>query len=260
MNPENVRVVLEIIENYPPEEAVFLIKSLFEESTESEEEGLIKKSKITKVINCFETGKISGDYSKISIFKDGPNDIKQITYGIRQTTEFGNLPKLIKDYSESDGEFSEEFMPYVGRVGKKPSLHSDSGFKKLLESASSDPVMQRCQDSFFEDKYWKPAKKWFEENGFKENLSMLVVLDSFIHSGGILSFLRKRFAERPPAAGGSEREWIKQYVNARHSWLATHRRPILRNTVYRTNCFKEQIEKDNWNLEQPINANGIIVS
>jgi hypothetical protein len=47
-------------------------------------------------------------------------------------------------------------------------------------------------------------------------LSMLVVYDSFIHSGSVPMFLRKRFIERPPANGGDEKKWIGSYVEVRH--------------------------------------------
>jgi chitosanase len=84
--------------------------------------------------------------------------------------------------------------------------------------------------------------------------------DSFIHSGSILDFLRKRFSEVPPAKGGNEKTWIQQYVDVRHDWLATHPRKVLQNTVYRTQCFKREIARDNWDLSQvPIDANDVDV-
>ena len=59
----------------------------------------------------------------------------------------------------------------------------------------------------------------------------------------------------------SERKWIEQYVNARHNWLANHSNKILRNTVYRTKCFKAEIARGNWDLSQlPITANDVKVS
>lgn len=54
-----------------------------------------QKLKITQIINVFETGSIEGEYSNISIYADGPQNIKQITYGRSQTTEFGNLKPII---------------------------------------------------------------------------------------------------------------------------------------------------------------------
>lgn len=218
-----------------------------------------KKDKMLKVINAFETGGTSVDYSSLYFFYDGPNQIKQITLG-RGFTEFGSLVKVVEDYANANGIYSNFFKKYVGRIGKQPSLRHDKEFLDTLKRAGSDPVMQAVQDKIFEERYWIPAEKFFKDNGFTLPLSQLVIFDSYVHSGGILSFLRKRFPEVPPVKGGDEKKWIEQYVNTRHDWLATHKTvPVLRNTIYRTNCFKDLIKKNDWNLDGVINANGILV-
>jgi chitosanase len=127
----------------------------------------------------------------------------------------------------------------------------------LRQAAKNDPIMQSTQDEFFDSYYYHPAFSWFEGFGFKEPLSLLVIYDSFILSGGILPFLRQRFAEKPPKFGGYEKTWISQYVNARHTWLANHSNKILQYTVYRTRCFKVQIRNSNWDLVKMVNANGV---
>ena len=79
-------------------------------------------------------------------------------------------------------------------------------------------------------------------------------------SGSILWLLRQRFAESPPAGGGDERTWTSQYVDARHNWLGNHHRPAVRNTVYRTECFRREIGRGNWDLSQiPVRTNGVDV-
>jgi len=89
---------------------------------------------------------------------------------------------------------------------------------------------------------------------------MLVTYDSYIHSGRIPMFLRKRFKELQPLKGGNEKKWITSYVDVRHQWLKYHEKPILRKTIYRTQVFINEIERNNWNLEKlPINANGVKV-
>ena len=120
--------------------------------------------------------------------------------------------------------------------------------------------MITAQDKIFDSVYWKPAYDWFVNQGFKENLSLLVIYDSFIHSGTILDFLRKKFSEVPPVKGGNERKWIEEYVTARKTWLAGHSNRILRNTVYRPNCFLKCIADDNWTLDKPVLANGVTVN
>lgn len=215
-----------------------------------------QKRIIRQVINVFETGQVEGDYGAISIYPDGPGNMYQITYGSHQTTETGNLGKLIAMYVKANGKFSRQFKPYVDLIGET-SLVDDDDFLALLEDAGEDPVMQKCQDDFFEETYFKTAMAWADKNGFTLPLSALVIYDSYIHSGSIRNDIRAKFAEVPPARGGSEMNWITEYVKARHNWLANHSRVILHKTVYRTQCFKGEIARNNWKLSQlPIDANG----
>jgi chitosanase len=220
----------------------------------------VQKRLIQRVVNVFETGSPEGSYSNISIYHDGPHDIRQITYGRSQTTEYGNLRQLVEQYVAAAGLFSLQLRPYAGKVGSTP-LTDDPNFKNLLKRAGKeDPVMKRTQDSFFDRVYYRPAIKWADQQGFTLPLSALVVYDSFVHSGSILWIIRNMFPESPPSAGGNEKSWIKAYVNARHKWLASHSRPAVRGTVYRTQCFKNEILRNNWNLGQvPIDANGVKV-
>ncbi len=220
-----------------------------------------QKSLLTKVVNVFETGSTAGNYSAIVIFSDGPNNIRQITYGRSQTTEYGNLRELVQKYVAANGLYSKKLKPFAEKVGTIP-LTDDATFKDLLKKAGKeDPVMKTVQDQFFDERYYKPSLKWATDNDFILPLSALVIYDSYIHSGGILWVIRGMFPENPPSLGGNEIEWTTAYVNARHSWLSNHPREAVRKTIYRTQCFKNEIAKGNWTLAQlPINANGIKVS
>lgn len=224
------------------------------------------KKKIEQVINAFETGSANGHYDalvKLQDYKDphsGQFEI-QVTFGRSQTTEFGHLKTLIADYVEQKGQFADTLQPYLAKIGKKPTLASDVVFCSTLKKAGkSDIIMQQCQDGLFDTKYYRPAFNWFTNNGFQTPLSLLVIYDSFIHSGTVLPFLRKRFNTSVPSNGGNEKEWIGNYVDVRRNWLKNHSNPILRNTVYRMDCFKETIANDNWLLEQQINAHGVRIS
>jgi chitosanase len=226
----------------------------------------VQKQKIIQVVNVFETGTAAGNYALIAIFADGPagsdgKPIKQITYGRSQTTEFGNLKTLLQQYIAAGGAFAAQLQPFINKIGKKPSLCTDTTLLQILKAAgSTDPIMKATQDSFFDILYYQPAAKWFSGMKFTTALSQLVIYDSFIHSGSVPGFLRERFAESVPVNGGDEKKWIQQYVNARHNWLASHSRKILRKTIYRTQCFKNAIAKNNWDLQLPVNANGTIVN
>lgn len=213
-----------------------------------------------RVINVLETGTIEGKYGAISIYRDGPNRIRQITYGRSQTTEYGNLRELVAMYVEAGGMLSASLRPYVDKIGRT-ALVDDETFKGLLRRAGNeDPTMRTTQDTFFDLRYFQPALRWASNHGFTRALSMLVIYDSFIHSGSIRSFLRERFPERPPASGGNEATWIKQYIQVRHQWLTNHDNPDVRPSNYRTRDLAREIAGGNWDLAiQPIMANGVAV-
>ena len=213
-----------------------------------------------RIINVFETGSTRGDYGDISIYPDGPNRIRQITYGRSQTTEYSHLRELAQMYVDASGKYSEDLRPYVPLIGRTALVNNDT-FKDLLRRAGrEDTIMAQTQDVFFDRAYFQPALNWAKEHGFMQALSMLVIYDSFIHSGGILDFLRSRFREQAPVNGGDEKIWISEYVQARNDWLATNSRQVLRPTVYRTQCFAHEIARGNWDLSQlPIIAHGVRV-
>lgn len=220
-----------------------------------------QKRILERVVNVFETGKPEGVYHAISIYNDGPHDIRQITYGRSQTTEYGNLRELVQKYVAANGIYSKKLKPYSEKIGSVP-LTDDENFKDLLKKAAKeDAKMRATQDAFFDERYYKPSIKWAKDNGFILPLSALVIYDSHIHSGGILWVIRQLFPESAPISGGNEIEWTTAYANARHKWLANHPRPAVQKTVYRTQCFKDEFKRGNWSLGAvPINANGIKVS
>jgi chitosanase len=131
----------------------------------------------------------------------------------------------------------------------------------LKKAGKEDLIMHTVQDRFFDNRYYQPAINWAKDNGFILPLSGLVIYDSFVHSGSILPSIRKMFPETSPNNGGNEIEWTTAYVNARHLWLTNHPREAVRKTIYRTQCFKNEIKRGNWILNViPIIANGIKVS
>lgn len=216
-----------------------------------------QRSLIERVINTIESGRPDGDYSTISIYADGPHNIRQITYGRAQTTEYGNLRQLVHMYVAANGRYSAALAPYAEQMGSVP-LTSDLTLRRLLRDAGrNDPVMRRIQDLFFQEVYFDPAMQWADANGFVRALSALVIYDSYIHSGQILWLLRQKFPESPPAAGGSEEAWITAYVKVRHEWLSSHPRPAVRKSNYRTAAYLAQIAANNWDLAiTPLRING----
>lgn len=217
------------------------------------------KKKIEQIVNAFETSSIDGKYDALVVLKDGKDNTRQITYGRSQTTEQGNLKTLIDMYSTRNGIFANDFKPFRPKIGKVP-LADDADFKDLLRKAArEDIIMQNAQDEFFDILYYTPALASFTSLALTLPLSLLVVYDSFIHSGCVSADLRNRFPEMPPSSGGDEKAWIKAYVKTRHEWLATHKKVILHKTVYRTQCFLDQIKNNNWLLEKSVKAHDVMV-
>jgi len=215
-----------------------------------------QKRTIVAIVNVFETGDTEGDYGAVSIFADAPDGHKQITYGRSQTTENAGLKDLLLMYAEQFGAYSHELQRYIPSI-KKWTLYTDLEFRRLLKAAGTDPIMRRCQDKIFEEQYFNPAMKWADDNLFFLPLSALVIYDSFIHSGSVPSWLRNKFPEPIPANGGTEKEWVREYVKTRGDWLKTAANPALHSTVYRTDTFSTLIKNDNWMLVLPITAHGV---
>lgn len=210
-----------------------------------------------EVINAFEQGTKETRYDVIYIYHDGPKKIRQITvsFGI---TEYGNLKKLIVNYINAKGALADKFKPYVDKIGKEPLVDDDT-FKSLIIQAARDEQLMRDQmEDIYEEIYFDPAYTWFTRNGFTTNLSMMVCLDTFIHSGSFLPFLLKKMGNNVPVKTlAQEKAWIKEYVTVRRQWLATASNAILHGTVYRMDFMNTQIKNGNWNLDVPFTANDV---
>jgi chitosanase len=216
-----------------------------------------KISLIKKILLCFEQSSTSIKYDKLYFYNDGPNNIKQITvsFGV---TEWGNLKKLIQSYVKKGGPV-KELEKYIPEIGKQ-SLVSNADFLDALKKACKDNVMALCQEEAYNEMYIDPAMAWCKKGGLELPLSKLVVADSFLHSGSILPFLRNKFSETLPSAGGQEKSWITAYTKTRKEWLATHTNKILNNTVYRPNLFLSLMDKNDWELNsKKIIANGVTI-
>lgn len=213
---------------------------------------------IVQVANAFEAGNPYGDCGAMAVTCDGPHWIPQLVYGRCKATEYGDLRDLVRRYAEASGSSGQELGAYAARVGSEP-LTFDDPFRQLLRKAGGDVVMARLQARLFDEKFLRPALAWADAAGLELPLSLLVVLDSFLSSGGVPWIIRAAFPECTPADGGAEGTWIRQYVKARHRWLRDHRLPAVRHSAWRTFCLANQIHLRNWHLDAPVVANGVEV-
>jgi chitosanase len=191
-----------------------------------------------------------------------PGDPGHLTYGQSQTTlASGNLHHLIKAYCDHpDSALSNELQPYLSRVAcRDVSLDHDSKFRQLLKQGGDDPVMRAVQHTFFRKSFWEPAAAAARKANITTGLGTAVVYDSFIH--GSWKNMRDRVCATcplPVADVPAEQKWIRDYVETRRQWLATHRTiPLLRRTVYRMDTFRKLIADNNWELKLPLLIRGI---
>jgi chitosanase len=213
---------------------------------------------IRAILSVTETGKEQWDPSEVFVYKDDNRfspPRRQITLSIGFTEGGGNLRKVLERYIERRGNLSSEFASFqINSIGDKArgSLAGNEKFKSLLKDAGKETLMVEVQKECFDEMYLTPAFAWAETYGFKQNLSHLVIADSFLHSGSMLGFLMAKFSERKPKDGGNEKKWITDYLNARHSWLKNHSNTILNKTTYRADAYLRSIAKEDWALTGPV--------
>jgi chitosanase len=205
---------------------------------------------IRRILSVAETDKAEWDPAAVYIYADGNGGRKQCTLSIGFTADGGNLVKVLERYVEKEGAYGAGLAPYIALL-KRGNAGTDPSFVRLLkEVGNKDPLMMQVQEEMFDKLYLGRAFAWASKFGFALPLSYLIIADSFLHSGSMLDFLMSRFPEKKPASGGDSKKWITEYTKTRKDWLANHSNHLLRNTVYRCNCFLTQIENDNWHLDQ----------
>lgn len=205
---------------------------------------------IREVLTIAEQGTRTIPYSKVEVMNDGPGNAAQITLSIGFTELGGNLKPVVQRYCDQGGALAAKFAAYLPSLGHK-RLASDGQFKQLLKESGKEELMHTIQEECFEEFYLGPAFKWAKANGMGLPLSLLVICDSYLHSGSIPSFLRSKFpASAPVKDVEGEKTWITQYTKVRQDWLANHSNRLLRNTVYRTKYYLNLLNANDWQLNR----------
>ena len=171
----------------------------------------LQKQSAQAIVNIFETSQIHGEYGKVTLL---PGDTGHLTYGRSQTTlGSGNLHLLIKAYCEApDAQWASKLRPFLHRLAKRDvKLDRSLTFRRLLEDAGDDPIMQEVQDEFFDRVYWEPSVKSASQFGLTGALESTVVYDSHIH--GSWKRIQKRTTARHGAAKTiGSKSWIRHYI------------------------------------------------
>jgi len=219
----------------------------------------IQKRTAQAIVNIFETGSATGDYSNVTV---AAGDAGHLTYGRSQTTlASGNLFLLLKAYVDApNAEFADSIRPFLPRVQARDfSLDNNSGLRSLLRQAGDDLVMRDVQDAFFDRVYWAPAVTTAQRLGIVTALGTCVVYDSTVH--GNFALIRDRTINavgRIGTGGVTERDWVSRYVSLRREWLASHT-GLLGRTVYRMDALKRIIDASNWDLSLPLTVRGVLI-
>jgi chitosanase len=210
-------------------------------------------NKAKAIISIFETGKPSGNYAALAVLNDGAG----ISYGIKQFTHrSGSLLQVVEKYLASNAaagrETIESRLPLLKRSTKFAidTLASDARFKQALKGAATTKEMRDAQDSVATERYMAKAVAECRALGLSLPLSLAVVFDSVVH-GSWLSLS----GHLGPVF--DEKTWIKDYVEHRHEWLKGI--PRLKTTAYRTTFFKDQISRNNWQLNLPMYVHGYLL-
>jgi chitosanase len=211
---------------------------------------------IKAIVNLFETSQVLGDYGQVTVLA---GDTGHLTFGRSQTTlGSGNLHRLLQRYCDNAGaRFGRRLTDVLPQTeAGDTALDRDLELHNVLRATADDPVMRDVQDEFFDETYFRPAMKTAERDGITQPLGKAVVYDSVVH--GSWNRIRARVEGTP--AGRGEQVWVRAYVEARRSWLATHPRPDLRATVYRMDALQRLIELGSWGLELPLVVRGAEIS
>lgn len=218
----------------------------------------LQKGAVQAIVNIFETGAPQGDYGSVTLLE---GDTGHLTYGRSQTTlASGNLYLLIRDYVYTDDAvLAEALQPYLPRLDAIDlSLDEDSEFHALLQSAGTDPAMQRVQDAFFDRVFWAPAVRSAAYIDSTMALGMAVIYDSRIH--GSWHAIRDRVIKQYGSLSDlGEKTWMWRYTTYRRNWLATHDNSLLRKTVYRMDSVQTLMGSEKWDLSLPFSVRGVMI-
>jgi chitosanase len=224
----------------------------------------LQKATAQAVVQIFETGKVQGDYTQVTLLK---GDTGGLTYGKAQTTlNSGNLAALLEEYCrEPDAVFAPAIHPHLPRLRQQdPALNGETQFHEILERAGDDPVMRKVQDHFFDRVFWQPVEVDAQNRGLRSPLAYCIFYDSRIH-GSLHRIIKMTEGVTGRSLGpdmdqAAARAWLTTYVRTRRMWLSTHRNTLLRKTIYRMETFEGLIAADRWDLDLPLKVRGVRIT
>ncbi len=204
---------------------------------------------IRKIVEAFGTNVPTANYDQVEVYDEGPGREQVLSYGRMRATELFGLRQLIERYSALNGIYSKELGAYVPKIGNDELWRDEPFIEYLRKAGQEDSVMRKLQDEFFDMQFLMPAFRWADRNGFTLPLSLLVIGDSYIHSGGISGTILSQMRIHLPKDGGNEKKWVSSYIRLRRKWLDRSPVSSKENNQRRMDFMQEQIKKENWMLD-----------
>lgn len=208
------------------------------------------------IIGVFETGRLPHpkSYGQVTYIE---KDTGELSYGSHQATlASGSLFLLIKSYVEAGSIYSKLFEKYLPALEAQDSkLNHDRVLHDALKLAGTDPIMQKCQEDFFDRVYWLPAETHCAKMGMTSALAHTIVFDSLVQ--GRFSALRKEVdIEYGPVSKVGEQLWCFNYLKHREAWLKA-KSAVLARTTYRMEELRKQAKANNWDFDMGAIIRGI---
>jgi chitosanase len=228
-----------------------------------------QESKIISTMCAFEQSRDSIKYDEVYIYEDEyytnflgiTKKRRQVTLSIGFTEGSGNLSKVLNMYCLMNGDYTAQLQPYISKIRTGVLASSDSFIALLKEMGQKDELFGKCQEFAYRALILKLGYKKCADFGIKSALGALIIQDSVLH--GSLDLVANIFAYPRPSRGGDEKEFLKQYVDARRKWWLNHPNNPYQGQegkgTYRMDLMLRLLNAENWDLSQSFSTNGVVI-
>ena len=199
----------------------------------------------------------------VSIFTTGRPDGK---FGYTMLTYLGLHAALLPTYMATpEAKYRERLRPYLDRIERKDStLRDDDVYQALLKDLENDPVMTDLLDKNFRESYVNPSIEYADQIGVKTVLGLATLVDTSVQHGPANM---KRYADEAsgsvngsPRNGVDEKVWVGKFIEVRMNRIDRAFRvsseAVRANVRKRVSFFRDQAERNNWDLLPPFEVNG----
>jgi glycosyl hydrolase family 46 len=160
---------------------------------------------------------------------------------------------VIKNIANSD---DKDLSTSAFKILKKFSLSNNPKEKieqivNFFETGDINIRPEGVSKQRLDTAYFRQAEAGANRLGIKTTLGLLIVYDSYVHSGTLPGFLMKKVNDDlhgTPKDGVDEGRWLKTYLKYRIDWLENNSNQSIRISSNRPKFLLEQVEKGNYDL------------